>query len=172
MLYSTIGDMENLIEDLKLKVSKAKNQADSAEHRCIRLSETNAELSEELGFLRGRLGCLEASLNQAEEMKLATARDIDIRTKLVANLLMQLGMERETLQPTQQSTWQSMSPPMHMHMEPFFYTPPMPCRVHFDCQKEFDFFLDIYLELKMRETAAIVKGGTRELLKERAAESK
>ncbi|XWS75610.1 hypothetical protein CRYUN_Cryun01aG0105800 [Craigia yunnanensis] len=95
MLYSTIGDMENLIEDLKLKVSKA--EADSAEHTCIILSETNAELSEELSFLRGRLGCLEASLYQAEEMKMATARDIGIRTKLIANLLMQLGMERERL---------------------------------------------------------------------------
>ncbi|KAK8263760.1 hypothetical protein V6Z11_D12G061900 [Gossypium hirsutum] len=97
MLYSTIGDMENLIEDLKLKVSKAENRADSAEDKCIILSETNAELSEELRFLRGRLGCLEASLNQAEEMKMATARDIGIRTQLIANLLMQLGMERERL---------------------------------------------------------------------------
>ncbi|KHG15874.1 WPP domain-interacting tail-anchored 1 -like protein [Gossypium arboreum] len=97
MLYSTIGDMENLIEDLKLKVSKAENRADSAEDKCIILSETNSELSEELRFLRGRLGCLEASLNQAEEMKMATARDIGIRTQLIANLLMQLGMERERL---------------------------------------------------------------------------
>ncbi|XWS47529.1 hypothetical protein CRYUN_Cryun14cG0160200 [Craigia yunnanensis] len=97
MLYSTIGDMENLIEDLKLKVSKAENRADSAEDKCIILSENNAELSEELSFLRGRLGCLEASLNQAKEMKMATARDIGIRTKLIANLLMQLGMERERL---------------------------------------------------------------------------
>ncbi|XVF20888.1 hypothetical protein REPUB_Repub12eG0042300 [Reevesia pubescens] len=97
MLYSTIGDMENLIENLKLKVSKAESRVDSAEDKCIILSETNAELSEELSFLRGRLGCLEASLNQAEEMKMATARDIGIRTKLIANLLMQLGMERERL---------------------------------------------------------------------------
>ncbi|KAE8659349.1 WPP domain-interacting protein 1, putative isoform 1 [Hibiscus syriacus] len=97
MLYSTIGDMENLIEDLKLKVSKAENRADSAEDKCIVLSETNAELSEELRFLRSRLGGLEASLNQAEEMKMATARDIDIRTKLIANLLMQLASERERL---------------------------------------------------------------------------
>ncbi|XVE78610.1 hypothetical protein DITRI_Ditri13aG0160000 [Diplodiscus trichospermus] len=97
MLYSTIGDMENLIENLKLKVSKAENRADSAEDKCIMLSENNAELSEELSFLRGRLGCLEASLNQAEEMKMATARDIGIHTKLITNLLMQLSMERERL---------------------------------------------------------------------------
>ncbi|XVF31642.1 hypothetical protein REPUB_Repub17cG0008900 [Reevesia pubescens] len=98
MLYSTIGDMENLIEDLKLKVSKAENRADSAEDKCIILSETNAELSEELTFLRARLGCLEASLIHAEEMKMATARDIGIRTKLITNLLMQLSIERERLQ--------------------------------------------------------------------------
>ncbi|EOY03857.1 PREDICTED: WPP domain-interacting tail-anchored protein 1 isoform X2 [Theobroma cacao] len=97
MLYTTIGDMENLIEGLKLKLSKADNRADSAEDKCIILSETNAELSEELSFLRGRLDCLEASLNQAEEMKMATAKDIGIRTKLIANLLMQLAVERERL---------------------------------------------------------------------------
>ncbi|KAK8631179.1 hypothetical protein V6N13_079940 [Hibiscus sabdariffa] len=97
MLYSTIEDMENLIEDLKLKVSKTENRADSAEDKCIVLSETNAELSEELRFLRSRLGCLEASVNQAEEMKMETARDIGIRTKLIADLLMQLGFERERL---------------------------------------------------------------------------
>ncbi|XVF81845.1 hypothetical protein PTKIN_Ptkin15bG0188400 [Pterospermum kingtungense] len=97
MLYSTIGDMENLIENLKLKVSKAENRANSAEDKCIILSENNAELSEEVGFLRSRVCCLEASLNQAQEMKMATARDIGIRTKLIANLLMQLGMERERL---------------------------------------------------------------------------
>ncbi|XP_022727511.1 WPP domain-interacting tail-anchored protein 1-like isoform X2 [Durio zibethinus] len=97
MLYSTIGDMENLIEDLKLRVSKAESRADTAEDKCIILSENNAELSEELSFLRGRLGCLEASLNRAQEMKMATARDIGIRAKLIANLLMQLSMERERL---------------------------------------------------------------------------
>ncbi|XP_021296420.1 WPP domain-interacting tail-anchored protein 1 isoform X2 [Herrania umbratica] len=97
MLYTTIGDMENLIEGLKLKLSKADNRADSAEDKCIILSETNAELSEELSFLRGRLDCLEASLNQAEEIKMATAKDIGIRTKLIANLLMQLAVERERL---------------------------------------------------------------------------
>ncbi|XVF71360.1 hypothetical protein PTKIN_Ptkin12aG0030900 [Pterospermum kingtungense] len=97
MLYSTVGDMEKLIEDLKLKVSKAENRADSAEDKLIILSETNVELSEEFRFLRDRLSCLEASLNQAEEMKMATARDIGIRAKLITKLLMQLGIERERL---------------------------------------------------------------------------
>ncbi|OMO75782.1 hypothetical protein COLO4_25875 [Corchorus olitorius] len=97
MLYSTIGDMENLIEDLKLKASKSEKRADSAEDKCIILSENNAELSEELSFLRGRLECLEAALNQAEEMKMETAKDISVRTKLIANFLMQLTVERERL---------------------------------------------------------------------------
>jgi hypothetical protein len=39
------------------------------EDKCIILSETNSDLNEELSFLRGRLECLEASLNQAEEKK-------------------------------------------------------------------------------------------------------
>ncbi|KAJ0043287.1 hypothetical protein Pint_18894 [Pistacia integerrima] len=97
MLYSTIGDMENLIEDLKLKVSKADNRADTAEDKLIILSEANARLTEELTFLRDRLECVEASLHQVEETKLATAKDIGIQTKVITNLLMRLAIERERL---------------------------------------------------------------------------
>jgi hypothetical protein len=50
MLYSAIGDMENLIKDLKLKVSKAESRADRAEEKCIILSECNEELKVELNF--------------------------------------------------------------------------------------------------------------------------
>lgn len=97
MLYSTIEDMENLIKDLKLKVSKADSQADSAEEKCIILSESNMELNKELRFLSGRLECLEASLHQAEEMKIANAKDIAIRKKVITDLVMQLAIERERL---------------------------------------------------------------------------
>lgn len=97
MLYSTIVDMKNLIEDLKLKFSKAESRADCAEEKCIKLSESNEELNEELNFLRGRLECLEASLYQAKEMKKATAKDIGIRTKVITDLVMQLAIERERL---------------------------------------------------------------------------
>ncbi|RVX06475.1 WPP domain-interacting tail-anchored protein 1 [Vitis vinifera] len=97
MLYSTIEDMENLIEDLKLKVSKAESRADCTEEKCIILSESNAELSEELSFLRTRMECLETSLHQAEETKVETAKDIRVRTKVITNLVMQLAFERERL---------------------------------------------------------------------------
>ncbi|KAL9424736.1 hypothetical protein AB3S75_031790 [Citrus x aurantiifolia] len=97
MWYSTVKDMENLIEDLKLKVSKADSRADSAEEKLIILSEANAGLTEEISFLRDRLECLEASLHQAEETKLATAKDIGIRTKVITNLVMQMAVERERL---------------------------------------------------------------------------
>uniref|UniRef100_A0A2P2IRT8 WPP domain-interacting tail-anchored protein 1 n=1 Tax=Rhizophora mucronata TaxID=61149 RepID=A0A2P2IRT8_RHIMU len=97
MLNSTIKDMENLIENLKLKVSKAESRADSAEEKCLILSESNAELDGELSFLRGRLERVEASLNQAEESKMATARDIGFRTKIITDLVMQLAIERERL---------------------------------------------------------------------------
>ncbi|XP_055961355.1 WPP domain-interacting tail-anchored protein 1 isoform X2 [Mercurialis annua] len=97
MLYATVRDMENLIEDLKLKVLKAENRADSADDKCITLSESNAELTEELGFLRGKLVSLEASLNRTEETKMTTARDIGIRTKVITDLVMQLAIERERL---------------------------------------------------------------------------
>ncbi|CAN1244391.1 WPP domain-interacting tail-anchored protein 1 [Linum perenne] len=97
MLYSTIRDMENLIEDLKSKVSKAESHADSAEDKCIILSESNAELNEELNFLRGRLGRLETFLNQSEESKLVTAKGISFRSKVMTDLVMQLAIERERL---------------------------------------------------------------------------
>lgn len=97
MLSSEIGDMDNLIKDLKSKVLKAESRADSAEDKCIILSESNAELNEELSFLRGRMACLEASLHQAEETKVATAKDIGIRTKVITNMVVQLAFERERL---------------------------------------------------------------------------
>lgn len=98
MLNSTIKDMEDLIEDLKSKVSKAESLMESAEDKCIILSESNSDLNEELTFVRGRLACLEASLCQAEEMKKATARDINFRSKLITDLILQLALERERLE--------------------------------------------------------------------------
>ncbi|PSS35075.1 WPP domain-interacting tail-anchored protein [Actinidia chinensis var. chinensis] len=97
MLYSTIHDMENLIEDLKSRVSKAERRSESAESKCITLSASNSDLNEELRFLRNRLGSLEASLREAEETKMATVKDIGIRTKVITNLVMQLAFERERL---------------------------------------------------------------------------
>ncbi|GAB4828017.1 hypothetical protein Ancab_034904 [Ancistrocladus abbreviatus] len=97
LLYSSINDMEVLIEDLKLKFSKAEYRADSTEEKCVILSESNAELNEELNYLRGRLECLEASIHQAEETKVATAKDINLRTKMITDLVMRLAIERERL---------------------------------------------------------------------------
>ncbi|KAI3978063.1 hypothetical protein MKX01_032440 [Papaver californicum] len=97
MLNSAIRDMEDVIEDLKLKVAKAENRARSAEVKCTMLSETNMELNEELTFLRGRTECLETSLHQGDEAKAATAKDISIRTKLITDLVLQLAFERERL---------------------------------------------------------------------------
>ncbi|KAF5725573.1 hypothetical protein HS088_TW23G00297 [Tripterygium wilfordii] len=97
MLHSSIQDMENLIEDLKLKFSREESRADSAEDKCIVLSETYADLNKELSFWRSRLECLEASLDHAEETRMATAKDIGLQTKVITNLLMQLAIERERL---------------------------------------------------------------------------
>ncbi|KAG7036776.1 WPP domain-interacting tail-anchored protein 1 [Cucurbita argyrosperma subsp. argyrosperma] len=97
MLYATINDMENLIRDLKLKAVKADSRADHAEENCILLSESYAELNEELRLVRGKLGCLETSLQQAEYRKKASAKDIDVRTKVITNLAMQLAIERDRL---------------------------------------------------------------------------
>ncbi|XP_042481241.1 WPP domain-interacting tail-anchored protein 1-like isoform X2 [Macadamia integrifolia] len=98
LLDSAIDDMENLIADLKLKVSKAESRAESAEAKCILLSETNLELNEELNFLRGRMESLESSFRKADSAKVATAKDISIRTKVITDLVMQLAKERERVQ--------------------------------------------------------------------------
>ncbi|KAM0942605.1 putative WPP domain-interacting tail-anchored protein [Dioscorea sansibarensis] len=98
MLNTTRIDMENLIEDLKGKVLKAEGKADAAESKCSLLTETNAELTDELNFIRGRLECLETSLHQADEAKLATEKDIRMRAKAIADLVKKLASERERLQ--------------------------------------------------------------------------
>ncbi|RWR74493.1 WPP domain-containing protein [Cinnamomum micranthum f. kanehirae] len=97
MLYSTLKDMENLIEDLKAKSLKAEDSAESAEAKCILLTETNLELQEELGFLQGRVECLETALRQADDMKMAVAEDIGLRTKVISDLVVKLALERERL---------------------------------------------------------------------------
>ncbi|KAJ7971143.1 WPP domain-interacting tail-anchored protein 1-like [Quillaja saponaria] len=97
MLYSTISDMDNVIRDLKSKVSKAETRAENVEEKCIILSESNADLTEELVFLRSKLEYLEGSLHQVEETKMASAKDIGIRTKTITDLVMRLAIERERL---------------------------------------------------------------------------
>ncbi|CAI9766800.1 unnamed protein product [Fraxinus pennsylvanica] len=97
MLDCTIKDMENLIESLKSKVSKAESHTESAEEKCIILSESNADLIERINFLMSRTEDLEASLHQAEEAKKETAKDICVRTKFIADLVVQLALERERL---------------------------------------------------------------------------
>ncbi|KAH9619160.1 hypothetical protein KSS87_022913 [Heliosperma pusillum] len=103
MLISSINDRETLIEKLKSKVLKADARADSAEDKCIILSERHAEQNEELNFLRGKVGSFEASLQQTEEKKLAAAKDITTRTKVITDLVVQLALERERLQ--KQISW-------------------------------------------------------------------
>nr|XP_010915281.1 WPP domain-interacting tail-anchored protein 1 isoform X1 [Elaeis guineensis]XP_010915282.1 WPP domain-interacting tail-anchored protein 1 isoform X1 [Elaeis guineensis]XP_029119014.1 WPP domain-interacting tail-anchored protein 1 isoform X1 [Elaeis guineensis] len=98
MLYASLSDMENIIEDLKGKVAKAETRAENAEAKCTLLTETNLELNEELGFVRSRLECLETSLHQADVAKMTTAKDIGIRSKIITDLVMKLALERERLQ--------------------------------------------------------------------------
>ncbi|GAV60084.1 hypothetical protein CFOL_v3_03615 [Cephalotus follicularis] len=97
MLHSTITDMAILIEDLKSKFLKAESRADTAEDKCIILSESIVELNDKLSFMRGRIEFLQASMLQAEEKKKAAAKDISVQTKGIANLVMRLAFERERL---------------------------------------------------------------------------
>ncbi|XP_010491871.1 PREDICTED: WPP domain-interacting tail-anchored protein 1-like isoform X2 [Camelina sativa] len=97
LLYSTVSDMEDVIDDLKSKVLKAENRADYTEEKLIMVSESNAELNEELKFFKGRLKEGEKYLHQAEERKIRTAKDIAIHNKIMKKLVMQLAAERERL---------------------------------------------------------------------------
>ncbi|KAL7001385.1 hypothetical protein U1Q18_002535 [Sarracenia purpurea var. burkii] len=98
MLYSAIWDMETLIEELKSKVSKAEVKTENAEEQCIVLSEINLELNKELTFLRTKVEQLETSLEQAGDAKVASAKDIDLKTSVIMDMIVQLAMERERIQ--------------------------------------------------------------------------
>lgn len=96
MLYSAIWDMETLIEDLKSKVAKADNKNENAEY--IALSETNLKLNKELSILRARMEYLKTSLEQVNTEKFASANEINVRSKLIMDMVMQLAVERERIQ--------------------------------------------------------------------------
>ncbi|CAI9756134.1 unnamed protein product [Fraxinus pennsylvanica] len=98
MLYSAIWDMETLIDELKQKVANAESKTESAEDRCIILSNTNSELNEELDFLIARMEFLEKSMNQATIEKKSSTEDINIKTELIMDMVMQLTIERERIQ--------------------------------------------------------------------------
>ncbi|KAF9623570.1 hypothetical protein IFM89_003360, partial [Coptis chinensis] len=97
LLYSAIDDMGNLIKDLKSRVSKAESRAENAEAKCVLLSEANLELNDELKFLRTRMKCLEISLNQADDDKIATAKEISITATAISDLISSLIEENKTL---------------------------------------------------------------------------
>uniref|UniRef100_A0A2P2JB21 WIT1/2 N-terminal helical bundle domain-containing protein n=2 Tax=Rhizophora mucronata TaxID=61149 RepID=A0A2P2JB21_RHIMU len=97
MLYDAIWDMETLIEDLKSKASKAESKAESAEEQCVILSESNLELNNEINFLRSKVQKLEMSWNEANNLKAANAREIDKRSGLIMDTVMQLVRERERI---------------------------------------------------------------------------
>lgn len=98
MLYSAIWDMETLIEDLKSKVTKAENKTETSEEHCIILSETNEELTKEISTLSDRIEYLEASLVQAKNAKFESANEINVRTKFMMDMVLQLATERERIQ--------------------------------------------------------------------------
>lgn len=98
MLYSAIWDMETLIEDLKSKVSKAESKTETVQEQCVLLSETNGELNNEINFLRARIEFLETSLDQAKSATLESAKEINVRTKYIMDMAMQLATERERVE--------------------------------------------------------------------------
>uniref|UniRef100_A0A7N0TTN1 WIT1/2 N-terminal helical bundle domain-containing protein n=3 Tax=Kalanchoe fedtschenkoi TaxID=63787 RepID=A0A7N0TTN1_KALFE len=97
MLNSTIRDMANVIKDLKTKALNAECHANGAEAKCLVLSESNAELSKEVGFLRNRQEILEASIRETNETKTESAKNIEMRAKVITSLVMQLATERDRL---------------------------------------------------------------------------
>ncbi|KAK1440762.1 hypothetical protein QVD17_06593 [Tagetes erecta] len=98
MFLSTIKDMDNVINDMKKKVTQAEIQTDNVEDRCIFLSEANDDLKKELKFVKGKVKSLETSLHQMEEAKKASAKDINLCSEVITDLVMQMKLERERLQ--------------------------------------------------------------------------
>lgn len=98
MLYSAIWDMETLIDELKQKVTRFENKAENAEDQCILSTETNLDLKRELDFLRGKIECLEISLEESRVEKIASAKDVNIKTSLILDMVMQLATERKRIQ--------------------------------------------------------------------------
>lgn len=95
MLYSAIWDMETLIDDLKSKVSKAENKTENVEEQYILL---NMALNNKISFLTSRVKNLEASLDEANNSRAATAKEINRRTGLIMDTVTRLGSERERIQ--------------------------------------------------------------------------
>ncbi|CAA0822467.1 WPP domain-interacting tail-anchored protein 2 [Striga hermonthica] len=98
MLYTAIWDMETLIDELKQKVAKAEGKAESAEDRCVILSETNLDISKELEFMRSRVELLENALSQAALEKKSHAKEIGVRSDQIMEMALQIAIERERVQ--------------------------------------------------------------------------
>lgn len=98
MLYEAIWDMETLIEDLKSKASKAEVRSEATEDKCLKLAESNSELNKEIRCLKSRAENLETSLKDISRRKSASAKDINSGAKVIADMVMQLAIERERIQ--------------------------------------------------------------------------
>ncbi|KAL9679450.1 hypothetical protein QQ045_017312 [Rhodiola kirilowii] len=101
--------LEKQVRDLEFQLQHAKAaseasqeqqlcctlQIGSTEEQCLLLSETNFELNNERSFLKERLEFVEALLGEANSKKLAISTDINIRGKLIMEMIAQLATERE-----------------------------------------------------------------------------
>ncbi|KAL8161425.1 hypothetical protein V2J09_012914 [Rumex salicifolius] len=98
LLYAAIWDMETLIADLNSKASKAEVKSEATEDKCLKLAESNSELNKEISCLKSRAETLEASLNDISTRKGVNAKEINVGTKVIADMVMQLAVERERIQ--------------------------------------------------------------------------
>ncbi|XP_022007028.1 WPP domain-interacting tail-anchored protein 1 [Helianthus annuus] len=97
VLLSTILGMDNVIEDLKNKVTQGKVQTKSMEDRYIFLSKSKSSLKKELKIVKGKVKSLEKSLHQMEETKNAFADNVNHCSNVILNLVKQTTLERERL---------------------------------------------------------------------------
>ncbi|XP_047973283.1 WPP domain-interacting tail-anchored protein 2-like [Salvia hispanica] len=97
MLYTAIWDMETLIDELKQKVTEAESKTMISEEQRVILSEVNSDLNKELDFRRSKLGFMEASLDKAALQKRSIAKDINIKSSVIMDMVMQLAVERERI---------------------------------------------------------------------------
>ncbi|XP_076893180.1 WPP domain-interacting tail-anchored protein 1-like [Bidens hawaiensis] len=100
--YEKDDTSELLMETCKVLVDKIKmvqlNYEGSFQTENMEDSELNSDLNDELDSVKMKVKSLEASLHDMEESKKASAKSIDLCSKFISDLVMQMTLEREWVQ--------------------------------------------------------------------------
>ncbi|MCE3215171.1 hypothetical protein HAX54_001079 [Datura stramonium] len=91
MKANELNEVARRLKELECIVESQKDDIEIAEHKAESAEEKNTK---EVEFLDPRVEGLEISLNQATVEKLASAKNINIKTSFIMDLVTQLAIER------------------------------------------------------------------------------